>query len=86
MGRDKASEPSNQKAVCFSEIPLHHLKRLADARSEYGIALREDLSFPQRATPFCMQKLTFFEAVVTCGLQFLKFDSVQLIGLHYCSV
>lgn len=34
--------PAAQKAVCFSEIPLHQLKRLADVRGPYGIGFRKD--------------------------------------------
>jgi hypothetical protein len=42
IGRNKAPDPSSQRTVCFSEIPLHLLGRLADKRSEYGIVFRKD--------------------------------------------
>src|SRR4051812_24409019 len=31
-----------RKSVCFSEVPLHHLKRLADVRSPHGIGFRKE--------------------------------------------
>ena len=31
-----------QRAVCFSEIPLHELSRLADRRSSYGIGFSKE--------------------------------------------
>jgi hypothetical protein len=37
IARTKAPDLASQKAVCFSEVPLHLLGRLADKRSEYGI-------------------------------------------------
>ena len=38
-GRDLAPA---RKSVCFSEVPLHHLKRLADVRGQYGIGFRKE--------------------------------------------
>jgi hypothetical protein len=35
--------PAARKSVCFSEIPLHQLKRLADVRGPYGIGFRKEL-------------------------------------------
>lgn len=32
-----------RKSVCFSEVPLHQLKRLADVRGPYGIGFRKEL-------------------------------------------
>lgn len=49
--REKAPDPSSQKAVCFSEIPLHLLGRLADKRSEYGIVFRKDFAIHRNANP-----------------------------------
>jgi hypothetical protein len=40
--RDRAPDPDTQKAVCFSEAPLHLLGRIADRRSEFGIVFRKD--------------------------------------------
>lgn len=37
IARKDASAPASQEVVCFSEIPLHMLKRLADKRGKYGI-------------------------------------------------
>ncbi|WP_274423902.1 abortive infection system antitoxin AbiGi family protein [Chelativorans sp. YIM 93263] len=31
-----------RKSVCFSEVPLHHLKRLADVRGQHGIGFRKE--------------------------------------------
>ena len=31
-----------KKSVCFSEVPLHHLKRLADVRGQHGIGFRKE--------------------------------------------
>lgn len=31
-----------KKSVCFSEVPLHHLKRLADVRGPHGIGFRKE--------------------------------------------
>ena len=49
--RDKAPDPSSQKAVCFSEIPLHLLGRLADKRSEYGIVFKKDFVIHRNGNP-----------------------------------
>lgn len=43
FGIGKNAPPSiPQEAVCFSEIPLHELSRLADRRSSYGIGFSKD--------------------------------------------
>lgn len=34
--------PHAKRSVCFSEVPLHHLKRLADARGQHGIGFRKE--------------------------------------------
>ncbi|MDB5694064.1 MAG: hypothetical protein JWO81_3127 [Alphaproteobacteria bacterium] len=31
-----------RKSVCFSEVPLHHLKRLADVRGQHGIGFQKE--------------------------------------------
>ena len=31
-----------RRSVCFSEMPLHHLKRLADVRGPHGIGFRKE--------------------------------------------
>ncbi|MEL7738169.1 abortive infection system antitoxin AbiGi family protein [Citromicrobium bathyomarinum] len=31
-----------RKSVCFSEVPLHHLQRLADVRGQHGIGFRKE--------------------------------------------
>jgi len=51
LAREKAPEPKTQRVACFSEIPLHRLKRLADARSKYGIVFRKDLVIHRGANP-----------------------------------
>lgn len=49
--RKKAPDPLSQNAVCFSEIPLHLLGRLADKRSEYGIVFRKDFVIHRNGNP-----------------------------------
>src|ERR1700760_42213 len=49
--REKAPDPKSQHVACFSEIPLHRLRRLAEARSEYGIVFRKDFVIHQGANP-----------------------------------
>lgn len=39
MGKNYAESPP---CVCFSEVPLHQLKRLADKRGSYGIVFRKE--------------------------------------------
>jgi Putative abortive phage resistance protein AbiGi, antitoxin len=34
--------PPARKSVCFSEVPLHQLKRLADVRGPYGVGFRKE--------------------------------------------
>lgn len=51
LGRSKAPDPSSQNVVCFSEIPLHLLTRLADRRSEYGIVFKKDLVIRRKGNP-----------------------------------
>lgn len=49
--RNKAPDPSSQKAVCFSEVPLHLLGRLAEKRSEYGVVFRKDFVVHRHGNP-----------------------------------
>jgi hypothetical protein len=49
--RNKAPDFSSQKSVCFSEIPLHLLGRLAEKRSEYGIVFRKDFVIHSGGNP-----------------------------------
>lgn len=49
--RKGAPNPSSQKTVCFSEVPLHLLQRLAKTRSEYGIVFGKELVIKRRANP-----------------------------------
>lgn len=35
--------PPARKSVCFSEVPLHHLQRIAKERGEHGIGFRKEL-------------------------------------------
>jgi hypothetical protein len=49
--REKAPDPKSQRVACFSEIPLYRLRRLAEARSEYGIVFRKDFVIHRGANP-----------------------------------
>jgi hypothetical protein len=40
--RESAPNPDNQRVVCFSEIPLHLLERLAARRGDYGIGFTKE--------------------------------------------
>lgn len=51
LARENAPDPKSQRAACFSEIPLHKLKRLADKRSRYGIVFRKDIVIHRGANP-----------------------------------
>ncbi|GMU22601.1 MAG: hypothetical protein AMXMBFR13_26860 [Phycisphaerae bacterium] len=51
IGRKHAPDPNSQFAVCFSEIPLHHLKRLAERRGPYGIGFTKALARSRGAEP-----------------------------------
>ncbi|WP_293211174.1 abortive infection system antitoxin AbiGi family protein [Parvibaculum sp.] len=50
-GRQKAPNPESQNAVCFSEVPLHLLGRLVEARSEYGIVFKKNTVRQQGGNP-----------------------------------
>lgn len=42
VAKQKAPVPASQEAVCFSEIPLHELGRLAARRGSYGIGFSKE--------------------------------------------
>jgi hypothetical protein len=48
IGKNFAESP---KSVCFSEVPLHQLKRLADKRGPYGIAFRKEFIVERNGGP-----------------------------------
>lgn len=50
-GRTRAPEIQSQRAVCFSETPLHQLTRLAARRSEFGIGFRKSLLVARGGNP-----------------------------------
>jgi hypothetical protein len=43
IGRKSAPDKATQKVVCFSEVPLGKVTRIAKHRSEYGIVFQKDL-------------------------------------------
>jgi hypothetical protein len=47
----EAPAPETQKVVCFSEVPLHRLGRIADKRGKYGIAFRKDFVIHRHGNP-----------------------------------
>ena len=51
IARTKAPDIASQKAVCFSEVPLHLLGRLADKRSEYGIGFGKAFVLHHKGNP-----------------------------------
>lgn len=51
IARTFAPDAASQKAACFSEIPLHQLDRLAEARSSYGIVFRKDFVIHRGGNP-----------------------------------
>lgn len=46
-----AAPAATQRCVCFSEIPLHQLKRLADRRSDYGVGFTKSFLAASGAAP-----------------------------------
>jgi hypothetical protein len=48
IGKDYDASP---KSACFSEIPLHYLKRLADVRGSYGIGFRKEFLIERDGGP-----------------------------------
>lgn len=64
--------PPARKSVCFSEVPLHHLKRLADVRGPHGIGFRKDflvkrgggpILYAYKDTPQAMAIMSMVNAV-----------------------
>jgi hypothetical protein len=51
IAKNEASDLGSQKTVCFSELPLHRLSRLAKARSDYGIVFRKDIVIHRKGNP-----------------------------------
>lgn len=49
--RKDAPDLDSQRVACFSEVPLHRLRRLAEARSQYGIVFRKDIVISGGANP-----------------------------------
>lgn len=48
IGKNHAESPH---CVCFSEVPLHQLKRLADKRGPYGIVFRKEFIVERNGGP-----------------------------------
>lgn len=48
IGKNHAESPC---CVCFSEVPLHQLKRLADKRGPYGIVFRKEFIVKRNGGP-----------------------------------
>ena len=44
IARRTAPDAATQKTVCFSEVPLHQLDRIADRRSRYGIGFTKEFA------------------------------------------
>ena len=51
IARSSAPDFDSQKAVCFSEVPLHCLDRLAKRRSRYGIGFTKKFAKAKGAQP-----------------------------------
>lgn len=51
IAKNKAPDLQRQETVCFSEVPLHRLSRLAKVRSEYGIVFRKDIVIHRGGNP-----------------------------------
>jgi hypothetical protein len=51
IAKKLAPDVTSQKTVCFSEVPLHKLSRLAEARSDYGIVFRKDIIIHLHGNP-----------------------------------
>jgi hypothetical protein len=49
--RKEAPSIQTQYAVCFSEVPLHLLRRLAQNRSDYGIVFTKELVVQRHGNP-----------------------------------
>lgn len=51
VGRYLAPTGAPQKVVCFSEVPLHCLKRISESRSPYGIGFSKSFAHSKGALP-----------------------------------
>lgn len=51
FGLERRAAPNPRKVVCFSEVPLHLLTRLAARRSSYGIGFKKSLLIKRGASP-----------------------------------
>lgn len=51
IAKNIAPKAAAQKTACFSEVPLHRLSRLAQARSDYGIVFRKDIVIHRGGNP-----------------------------------
>ncbi|MFZ1990721.1 MAG: abortive infection system antitoxin AbiGi family protein, partial [Alphaproteobacteria bacterium] len=51
IGRKKAPDLSSQKVCCFSEVPLHFLKRIAANRSPFGVGFRKQFLIDAGGNP-----------------------------------
>ncbi len=51
IARRKAPDVQTQNSVCFSEVPLHHLDRISERRSRYGIGFTKEFAKSKGALP-----------------------------------
>ncbi len=51
IARGRAPDVDNQRAVCFSEVPLHLLGRLAERRGPYGIGFSKEFLLQKGGGP-----------------------------------
>jgi len=51
IGRNKSPNTASQQCVCFSEVPLHCLTRIAQRRSRYGIGFKKEFVRSKGAMP-----------------------------------
>lgn len=72
--REKAPDPKSQRVACFSEVPLHRLRRLAEARSEYGIVFRKDFVVHRGANPIMY---AYKDHDVTAALKQIKTRTIR---------
>lgn len=57
---------SSQQVVCFSEIPLHRLRRIVERRSEYGIGFKKDVLVRKGGTPlWCVDRESAQHAAIS---------------------
>lgn len=51
IARENAPNPDSQRVACFSETPLHHLTRIANRRSRFGIVFRKSFIVSRGGNP-----------------------------------